>query len=506
MLTCGLIFIFAVAGRQQICLGQNYFEINADNKVIGNTASFVDAEAMMRECRRELVEMTGSYACLDTKVEVKKKHRLFTRLQSTDEVKEALLLELKRESIGGETMAYTVHINDFSASFATLDEVGEFLLEVKAQYDTEQQFHVAYVLNDDHSEATFSAELTKDESMSQSGQSAMAQQQEQTGNSVCAGAVKDVGQCLSYAMEHPGEKNYETGLVGLGFSQEVTVYTDFVQTTALTDVATAVGEVTKEQETNKIYEVEAGDCLSTIAEENGTTVEQIMALNGLTDENSYICIGDEIIISVPQPELSVWVQQGVVYEEDYNADPDIVGNDAWYTTEQVVLQEGTTGHREVNAVVTCEDGVETARTIVHQTVMTASVPAVVEQGTQIPPTYIKPVSGGRFTSGFGKRWGRMHKGVDWACPTGTTIYASSEGVVEYADWSSGYGYNVIIDHPDGRKTRYCHLSKTLVTAGQQVSQGQTIALSGSTGHSTGPHVHFEIFINGTQVDPLDYIN
>ena len=156
--------------------------------------------------------------------------------------------------------------------------------------------------------------------------------------------------------------------------------------------------------------------------------------------------------------------------------------------------------------VTYKDGVETGRSMAYQTILAQSEPAVIEQGTQIPPTYVKPLSGGRFTSGFGKRWGRMHKGVDWACPTGTTVYASSDGVVEYADWSNGYGYNVIIDHPDGRKTRYCHLSKTLVTAGTSVSQGDPIALSGSTGHSTGPHVHFEIFIGGTQVDPLQYIN
>ena len=252
--------------------------------------------------------------------------------------------------------------------------------------------------------------------------------------------------------------------------------------------------------------MQAGDCLSTIAEDNHTTVAQIMALNGFADTNAYICIGDEIVISVPEPDLSVWETQGVVYEEDYTADPTIVGNDSWYTTKQVTLQEGTTGHREVNMFVTYKDGVETGRSMVHQTILAQSEPAVIEQGTQIPPTYVKPLSGGRFTSGFGKRWGRMHKGVDWACPTGTTVYASSDGVVEYADWSNGYGYNVIIDHPDGRKTRYCHLSKTLVTAGTSVSQGDPIAQSGSTGHSTGPHVHFEIFIGGTQVDPLQYIN
>ena len=235
-------------------------------------------------------------------------------------------------------------------------------------------------------------------------------------------------------------------------------------------------------------------------------MDRICELNGFADWNQSIYIDQELIVAVPEPDLSIVVQEGIVYEEDYEENPSIIPNDGWYTTDEVVLQEGTTGHREVNAVVTYENGVETGRETAHTTVMTAAVPAVVEQGTIIPPTYIKPLSGGRFTSGFGKRWGRMHKGVDWACSIGTTIYASCGGVVEYAGWSSGYGYNVILDHPDGRKTRYAHLSKTLVTVGQSVEQGQTIAKSGSTGRSTGPHVHFEIFINGSQVNPLKYIN
>ena len=100
----------------------------------------------------------------------------------------------------------------------------------------------------------------------------------------------------------------------------------------------------------------------------------------------------------------------------------------------------------------------------------------------------------------------MHKGVDWACPTGTIVFASSDGVVEYAGWGNGYGNTILISHPDGRKTRVGHLSKILVSEGQSVTQGQTIGLSGSTGRSTGPHVHFEIYINGIQVNPLDYIS
>ena len=157
-------------------------------------------------------------------------------------------------------------------------------------------------------------------------------------------------------------------------------------------------------------------------------------------------------------------------------------------------------------VVTTENGIETERSMIHQTILTESTPAVIERGTKIPPTYIKPLIGGRVSSGFGRRWGRMHKGIDWACPTGTKVFASSNGVVVSAGYVSGYGNCVLISHPDGRMTRYAHNSKLLVKAGQSVSQGEVIALSGSTGRSTGPHVHFEILMNGSQVNPVNYLN
>ena len=141
-----------------------------------------------------------------------------------------------------------------------------------------------------------------------------------------------------------------------------------------------------------------------------------------------------------------------------------------------------------------------------------AVPKIVERGTKTPPSYIKPVSGGKLTSGFGRRSrptagaSTYHKGVDWAVPTGTTVVASCGGTVVKAGWGSGYGYVIYIQHEDGSQTRYGHLSRVLVSSGQKVVQGQKIALSGNTGVTTGPHLHFEILINGKQVNPLPYLN
>jgi murein DD-endopeptidase MepM/ murein hydrolase activator NlpD len=235
-------------------------------------------------------------------------------------------------------------------------------------------------------------------------------------------------------------------------------------------------------------------------------VDSIVALNGFENSSVSIGIGDELVVAVPQVQLSVRTQEGVVYEEEYEAEPEIIENDDWYNTQETVISQGSTGTHIVNAVITYEDGIETGREIVKETIVEEAVPTVIERGTKIPPTYIKPLNGGSYSSGFKVRWGRMHKGVDWSTPIGTTVFASSDGVVASAGYRNGYGYCVYINHPDGRQTRYAHLSEVLVSQGQSVSQGQTIAKSGNTGRSTGPHVHFEILINGVQVNPLEYLN
>jgi murein DD-endopeptidase MepM/ murein hydrolase activator NlpD len=124
----------------------------------------------------------------------------------------------------------------------------------------------------------------------------------------------------------------------------------------------------------------------------------------------------------------------------------------------------------------------------------------------IASSYIWPAKG-VLTSGFGMRWGRPHKGLDVANSTGTPVYASAPGVIEKAGWNNGgYGNLIDIRHPDGSMTRYGHNSKVLVRQGQQVQQGETIALMGSTGHSTGPHSHFEIHPNGKgAVNPIAFL-
>jgi murein DD-endopeptidase MepM/ murein hydrolase activator NlpD len=120
------------------------------------------------------------------------------------------------------------------------------------------------------------------------------------------------------------------------------------------------------------------------------------------------------------------------------------------------------------------------------------------------PHFIWPVSG-PITSPFGMRWGTLHPGIDIGVPTGTPVHAAAAGTVQWCGWMSGYGNLVMIDHGGGYATAYGHNSRVMVSCGQVVAQDQVIAYSGCTGFCTGPHVHFEVRIDGTPVDPLGFL-
>ncbi|MDP2304587.1 MAG: M23 family metallopeptidase [Pseudomonadota bacterium] len=107
-------------------------------------------------------------------------------------------------------------------------------------------------------------------------------------------------------------------------------------------------------------------------------------------------------------------------------------------------------------------------------------------------------------SPFGRRW-KMHTGLDLGAPYGSSIYATADGLVTFADWDSGHGRTVVVDHGYDVTTRYCHASRFTVAEGDLVVAGDVIALVGSTGMSTGPHLHYELLIDGEKVDPLEYL-
>ncbi len=402
--------------------------------------------------------------------------------------------------------SYTVKINEYTVNLSSTEEVLALLQASLGKYDAGREYYVDLVMDPNRELNVLTTAICAKEE-------AAAKEEE---NVVSAAGIDAQLDEIFATVEPEMEKDfddYELGLQTIDFGDTVEVVEAYLQDYEITSLENAIEEVTKEQEKEQIYEVVAGDTLSGIAESNSLSLADLIAMNEtIENENSIIRVGDELIVTVPEPELSVERTEEVYYEEDYEAEIIYVDNDDWYTTQTKTLQEPSAGHRIVVADVYYRNQEEVGREILKEEITYEAVPKIVERGTKIPPTYIKPISGGRLSSGFGRRnaptrgASSYHKGIDWATPTGTAVMASSGGTVVKAGWGSGYGYVVYINHADGRQTRYGHLSKVLVSAGQTVSQGQKIALSGNTGVSTGPHVHFEILINGSQVNPLNYLN
>lgn len=247
---------------------------------------------------------------------------------------------------------------------------------------------------------------------------------------------------------------------------------------------------------------------TTAADENAdflqdVRVDSVVAQTSLTDD-----LGT--LYSDLAPRLDVTSTRAVTYTETIPYETITQENDQLDQTYRATLQEGSTGEAVVTAEIQTVDGQEHGRTILARTVLSEATDEIVEVGTRNvgigTGEFDLPVYGYTFTSGFKWRWGKLHSGVDLAVAEGTPVYAADNGKVIVAeDSGNGYGNYIIIDHQNGFKTLYGHNSELLVSVGDIVAKGDKIALSGNTGNSTGPHLHFEVHVNDEKVDPQQYL-
>lgn len=483
----------------------NSFSVYINEQYVGD----VDNEQKIDECliqaRRELVSGENDLVLMDINVRTEGKNQLFGRLTDSRTLIDAMKEQMRQSVKETLKRSYTVKINECTVNLGSSEEVHTLLKAALDTYDESKKYDVELVVDSNRELNVLTTEIKDAGELS--GEMEVIRTE--------AGMEAAFTDMLA-DVESAREKDfsdYPEGIMSIAYADKIEVVEAYLLEEELMPVEEAINLVTQLQETQQIYEVKSGDTLSQISIDNNIPMDELVEINdALESENTMIRVGQELVITVPEPELSVIRQEQCIYTEDYEAEVQYIPNDDWYTTQKVTLQDPSAGRRKVVAMVTYNNDAEVSRDIVMEEVYAEAVPKIVERGTKIPPTYVKPISGGRLSSGFGGRKAptkgasTYHKGVDWATPTGTPVYASNAGTVVQAGWSSGYGYAVYINHADGRQTRYGHLSKVLVSAGQTVSQGQKIALSGNTGRSTGPHLHFEIRINGQAVNPLSYLN
>ncbi|MBP9802571.1 peptidoglycan DD-metalloendopeptidase family protein [Patescibacteria group bacterium] len=254
-----------------------------------------------------------------------------------------------------------------------------------------------------------------------------------------------------------------------------------------------------------VYTVKNGDVLGSIAEQFGISVNTILWENNLT-WNSTIKAGQQLSI-LPQSGIEHEVKSGdtiLAIAKKYQVEADsIIKNNS--LADATDIRSGDLLFIPNGIKPTAITSSYTPKTPVKNTppkvVDVYSDEEVAGSDNETNTKLLWPVISQRITQYY--HWG--HSGLDIGDKTGNPIYAAESGKVERSGWSTGYGYNVVINHGNGLTTLYGHASKLLVKAGDTVTRGETIALVGSTGWSTGPHIHFEVRTSDVKKNPLNYI-
>ena len=307
--------------------------------------------------------------------------------------------------------------------------------------------------------------------------------------------------------------NSEAVITDAKFREAVDVFTDYRVPELVLSQADAQSLLLSGKQDLQTHLVQSEDeTLWTISTQYNVPVETLQeANNGLTSE--MLMPGLTINLAEMQGILTVVVvkeetqQVAVAYSTKYVESASVVRG------QENVKQTGVNGLKEDLLMVVEENGREVQRTQIASTVLIAPTDKVVEKGTKVVVASRQGVANGMLawplkgviTSRFGNRSIGYHSGLDIGVDVGTSVKAADAGKIIFAAWSGNYGYLVKVDHGSGLVTYYAHLSKISVNVGDTVTRGQHIAYSGNTGRSTGPHLHFEVVINGTAYDPLNYL-
>ncbi|MFD1954623.1 peptidoglycan DD-metalloendopeptidase family protein [Paenibacillus thailandensis] len=291
----------------------------------------------------------------------------------------------------------------------------------------------------------------------------------------------------------------------------------FVEDVSLEPVQTDPGDMMDAEDVYKklvvgsvkptAYTVQPGDCVGCIAEKFDISSDVIYKNNPWI-KNDMIKEGDQLDLTVRQPELTVKTVEEVTETVAVEPAVEIQKNSAMRVGESKVIREGVKGSKTITYRVVKQNGTVVSEQVIDQEVTKEAVSKIVVKGTKVvlgegTGTFAWPVSDATISSSYGSRWGRTHKGIDI---TGDkSIMAADDGVVEFVGTKSGYGNTIVINHKNGYETLYGHLKSFNVEEGDIVEKGDVIAVMGSTGRSTGVHLHFEIHENGTIKNPLNYL-
>ncbi|MER2108782.1 MAG: M23 family metallopeptidase [Solibacillus sp.] len=309
----------------------------------------------------------------------------------------------------------------------------------------------------------------------------------------------------------PTLKKNETRILEISLSADITGNEKKVFPSSIMTVDEALRVLKTGSLEEQVYKVKPGDVLGSIAKAHNLKLADLLKLNPNLTEKSILNIGQELNITIAKPFVTVKVVREKVNRDTIDFAKIVEEDETMLKGEKVVKQEGTVGKMDITYVITEENGIRTDRVQTAEKVLREPESRIVIVGTKVIPSqgtgqFAWPAVGGYISSHMGHRWGRQHEGIDIARPSNYTIKAADNGVVVKAERHSTLGNYVMIDHNNGYKTVYGHMSKISVSVGETVAQGASLGVMGSTGRSTGTHLHFEVHKEGTPVNPMAYLN
>ncbi|WP_371068815.1 peptidoglycan DD-metalloendopeptidase family protein [Sediminibacillus sp. JSM 1682029] len=260
---------------------------------------------------------------------------------------------------------------------------------------------------------------------------------------------------------------------------------------------------------DSVHSVKEGEVLGEIAGKYDMDTDELLDLNPDLTEESLLQIDQEIRVAKREPYLQVIVSEETEKEEAIPYEKEVKESDSLYKGETEVEQEGEEGSKQVRYAVKKVNGQVSEEKILEETTTEEPTDEIVVKGTKVETSHGSgslqwPAVGGAITSQMGQRWGKQHKGIDIAGVSNRSILAADNGVVVSAGFTNGgYGNKVVIDHRNGYRTVYAHLASVSVKTGQTVAKGSKIGVMGSTGDSTGVHLHFEVYKNGALQNPAN---
>ena len=301
-----------------------------------------------------------------------------------------------------------------------------------------------------------------------------------------------------------------TKIQSISFKEKVNVTEKRTKVIAIKTVEQAKAVLLRGTDEVKEHQVANDESLWSIAMSNNISVESLYKANPELKGSDLIHPGQKLSLVVAAPYVNLKSLERRVYTEGIPYSTNVVEDSSRWPWEQVVSTPGKYGQRLITKDTERENGLVTATRIVESKVLSEPTTQVLLQGTKIIPdrgtgSFVWPASGS-ISSPFGWRPGEFHTGIDIAASYGTAVRAADSGtVVQVLSDYWGYGKQIVIDHGSGKTlTRYAHLSAFAARVGQGVERGQVIGYVGSTGRSTGPHLHFEVIVGGKAVNPVNY--